>query len=231
MEKAKIILTSKKFIRVVWAVAAFVVVLAIVVAVIFGRPKNDNQSAPIQNDNSVIIDVASGDNLSKILSAQGLNAGEINSIAKLLKDKAGLDGLRANRDKIEISRDAPDAPISKITIMPGPWRRVELSCDGAGAWQCNAFDIERDTRMVYRQGEILDGDSFYLAGVRAGIPAGVLADVYDLLAFEMDFERDVRAGQKFSVVYEENYAADKKIDNGAVVMVSFDEEKFLILML
>lgn len=222
MEKAKIILTSKKFIRLVWAVAAFIVALAIVVVVIFGRQKNDIQIIPAQNDNSVIIDVASGDSLSKILSGQGFNAGEINSIAKLLKDKAGLDGLRANRDKIEISRDAPDAPISKITIMPGPWRRIELSCDEAGAWQCNAFDIERDTRMVYRQGEILDGDSFYLAGVRAGIPAGVLADVYDLLAFEMDFERDVRAGQKFSVVYEENYAADKKIDNGAVVMVSFD---------
>ena len=29
--------------------------------------------------------------------------------------------------------------------------------------------------------------------------SGILVGVYDLLAFEMDFERDVRAGQKFWV--------------------------------
>jgi len=58
--------------------------------------------------------------------------------------------------------------------------------------------------------------------MRAGIPAGVLADVYDLLAFEMDFERDVRAGQKFYVLYEENFANDKKVDNGHVIAVSFN---------
>ena len=69
----------------------------------------------------------------------------------------------------------------------------------------------------------MDGDSFYLAGQRAGIPAGILIDVYDLLAFEMDFERDVRAGQKFWVLYEENFSDGNKIDNGNVLAVSFQE--------
>ena len=40
------------------------------------------------------------------------------------------------------------------------------------------------------------------------------------MAFEMDFERDVRAGQKFSVLFEENYADGKKVDNGRVFAVS-----------
>ena len=221
MEKAKNILTSKKFIRLVWCVAAVVVVVALAVAIIFCGPKERTRT-PVVVDKTVVVNVAAGDTLSKILSVQGISGAEINSIAKILKDKAGVSGLRADRDKIEFVREKTDAPVSKITILPGPWRRVELTCNDTGAWECNAFDIERDTRMVYRQGEILDGDSFYLAGMRAGIPAGILADVYDLLAFEMDFERDVRAGQKFSVVYEENYADGQKVDTGSVVMVSFD---------
>lgn len=222
MEKAKNILTSKKFIRLVWCIAAFVMVVAVVIAIIFGGSKRGTDVTATADDNVVLVNVTAGDTLSKILSAQGISGVEINSIAKTLKNKAGVSGLRADRDKIEFVRAGANAPVSKITVFPGAWRRVELTCNDAGAWECDAFDIERDTRMVYRQGEILDGDSFYLAGVRAGIPAGVLADVYDLLAFEMDFERDVRAGQKFSVVYEENYSDGKKIDNGAVVMVSFD---------
>ena len=222
MEKAKNIITSKKFIRLVWCVAAAVVAVAFVLAITFGGTKKHESISPTAGNNVLVVDVTAGDTLSKILSAQGIGGAEINSIAKVLKDKAKLSGLRADRDKIEFVRNTPDAPVSKITVMPGPWRRVELTCDDAGAWKCDAFDVERDTRMVYRQGEILDGDSFYLAGIRAGIPAGVLADVYDLLAFEMDFERDVRAGQKFSVVYEENYSDGQKVDNGSVVMVSFD---------
>jgi murein DD-endopeptidase MepM/ murein hydrolase activator NlpD len=224
MEKAKNIITSHKFVRAVLCLAGALVIVAIVVALIFGRGNNGTGTESIVPDNTTVVEVKSGDSLSKILSAQGINHNDINAIASILKSKAGITGLRADRDKIEIVResDATDAPISKIVIVPGPWRRVELTCDEAGKWDCNAIEIERDTRLVYRQGEILDGDSFYLAGMRADIPAGILADVYDLLAFEMDFERDVRAGQKFSVVYEENYNGAKKVDNGSVIMVSFD---------
>lgn len=224
MEKAKNILTSHKFVRAILWLAGILAILAVAVVLVFGRRGRNVDIEPVIPDNTTIIDVKSGDSLSKILSSQGINHNDINTIAKVLKDKAGITGLRADRDKIEFVResDATDAPIEKIVVVPGPWRRVELTCDDAGKWDCNAIDIERDTRLVYRQGEILDGDSFYLAGMRADIPAGILADVYDLLAFEMDFERDVRAGQKFSVVYEENYHDNKKIDNGSVIVVSFD---------
>ncbi len=222
MEKAKNIILSRKVVRSVLWLAGILVVVAIVLAITF-KPRTNKDVVPVVPDNTVVVSVASGDTLSKILSAQGIGGTDINKIADVLKTKAGITGLRADRDKIEFMREkGPDSAVSKITVVPGPWRRVELTCDDGGIWNCNAIDIERDTRLVYRQGEILDGDSFYLAGMRADIPAGILAEVYDLLAFEMDFERDVRAGQKFSVVYEENYSDNVKIDNGAVVAVSFD---------
>ena len=222
MEKAKNILTSHKFVRAVLWLAGILAVAAVVTLLVFGRRMDDAQTAVAAGDKPVIVSVAAGDTLSKLLSEQGLGHNDINAIANVLKTDAGINGLRADRDKIEFVRDGENSAVSKITIVPGPWRRVELTCDNGGKWQCNAVDIERDTRLVYRQGEILDGDSFYLAGMRADIPAGILAEVYDLLAFEMDFERDVRAGQKFSVVYEENYRDGEKVDNGSVVVVSFD---------
>jgi len=223
MEKAKNIILSHKVIRAVLWIAGILAVIAVVAVLVFGRGGKDADVVAPVPDNTVVVNVMSGDTLSKILAAQGFNGTDINKIADLLKTKAGITGLRADRDKIEFFHEGGlDKPVSKITVMPGPWRRVELTCDDGGVWSCNAIDIERDTRLVYRQGEILDGDSFYLAGMRANIPAGILADVYDLLAFEMDFERDVRAGQKFSVLFEENYSDNKKIDNGSVIVVSFD---------
>jgi len=219
MKKAKDILNPNNLARIVLALAAVLVLVAVLVVVRHYRP--GDASVDNANECRTMVIVASGDTLSGLLTQQGLSHNQINDIARILKSDAGISTLRADADKIEFVRDADDAPVSKIVVVPSPWRRVELTCDDAGAWQCKTIEVERDTRAVYRAGEILDGDSFFLAGSRAGIPAGILADVYDLLAFEMDFERDVRAGQNFSVLYEENYSNGQKIDNGHVLAVQF----------
>lgn len=185
-----------------------------------GMPRAHTPAQTIENKTVVV--VASGDTLGKILVDQGLNNSDVNQIADVLKKNAGISTLRADNDKFEFVRNGDDAPVSKIVLIPSPWRMVELTCGENGGWNCNTIEVERDTRAVYKSGEIENGDSFYLAGIRAGIPAGVLIDVYDLLAFEMDFERDVRAGQHFSVLYEENFAHGAKVDNGHVLAVQFE---------
>ncbi|MDE6250789.1 MAG: peptidoglycan DD-metalloendopeptidase family protein [Alphaproteobacteria bacterium] len=219
MKKAKDIITSNLLTRIVMGLAILLTIVAIYVVVT--KPTN-NKPIEAKSECKTVVVVTSGDTLSQLLSAQGIGHNDVNAIAQVLKSDAGISTLRADRDKIEFVRDNTGDPVSKIVIIPSPWRQVELTCDNAGAWTCKTHDIERDTRVVWRGGEILDGDSFYLAGQRAGIPAGILVDVYDLLAFEMDFERDIRAGQKFSVLFEENYAADgTKVDNGNILAISF----------
>ena len=220
MKKAKDILNTANLTRMVLALATLLTIIAI--ALVVTRHTSSPARVHRGKECTSVVVVASGDTLSKLLLEQGLTHNDVDVIAKTLKKEAGILTLRANSDKIEFTRPTDSEPVSKIVVIPSPWKQVELTCDGAGAWNCKTVDIERDTRAVYRAGEILDGDSFYLAGQRAGIPASILADVYDLLAFEMDFERDVRAGQKFWVVYEENFSDNQKIDNGRVLAVSFD---------
>ena len=218
MKKAKNILNMRNLVHVVIIMAAFLAGIA--AALVIAK----NSGVGIHNDSdshTVVVDVASGDTLTSLLTDQGFTNADVLVIADVLKDGADISSLRAERDKIEFIRPEPDADVSQIVIIPSPWRRVELTCNDAGDWECKTVDIERDTRAVYRTGEIMDGDSFYLAGARAGIPDGILAEVYDLLAFEMDFERDVRAGQHFSVLYEENFSDGKKIDHGRVLAVQF----------
>ena len=218
MKKAKNILNMRNLVHVVIIMAAFLAGIA--AALVIAK----NSGVGIHNDSdshTVVVDVASGDTLTSLLTDQGFTNADVLVIADVLKDGADISSLRAERDKIEFIRPEPDADVSQIVIIPSPWRRVELTCNDAGDWECKTVDIERDMRAVYRTGEIMDGDSFYLAGARAGIPDGILAEVYDLLAFEMDFERDVRAGQHFSVLYEENFSDGKKIDNGRVLAVQF----------
>ena len=217
MKKAKDIITTTNLTRIVLALATLLSLIAIFLVVTRHTPSQMHS----RNECTSVVVVSSGDTLSELLLAQGLSHNDVNEIASVLKKDAGISGLRADRDKLEFVRPDDNSPVSKIVVVPSPWRQVELTCGESGAWNCNTVDVERDTRAVWRGGEILDGDSFYLAGQRAGIPAGILIEVYDLLAFEMDFERDVRAGQKFWVLYEENFSDGSKIDNGNDLAVSF----------
>ncbi|MBR5153352.1 MAG: peptidoglycan DD-metalloendopeptidase family protein [Alphaproteobacteria bacterium] len=218
MKKAKIIMNATNLTKMVLALA---VVLSLV-AVLLVVSKQDKKEYTESAESKTVVVVAAGDTLSELLLAQGLNHNDVNVIAAALKKDADITTLRAERDKLEFVRLDDNGPVSKIVVVPSPWKQVELTCDNTGKWNCNVMDVERDIRAVFKHGEILDGDSFYLAGQRAGIPAGILIDVYDLLAFEMDFERDVRAGQKFSVMYEENFSDGKKVENGHVLAVSFE---------
>lgn len=163
--------------------------------------------------------VKQGDTLTKLLSDNGLSAIEIDEISKILKKDADVTILRADSDKIVLKKDKENN-IKKIVVIPSNWKHVELKKEN-DTWCSKIVNIDKNVRFVYKTGEIKEGDSFYLAGMRADIPAGILAEVYDLLAFEMDFERDVRAGQDFSVLYEENYSGDNKVENGRVIAVSF----------
>ena len=205
--------------RVVLGIAILMIVVAVGV-VCFYKPARE---AVFSHESHTVVEVKSGDTLSKILSAQGFSIQDINTISKNLKKDADFTTLRAGRDKFDFVRENEDAPISKIVIENGPWNKIEIDCGTPDTtWQCQKIEIARDTRVAYKHGEIAQGSSFYLSAMEAGIPEGIILDVYDLLAFEMDFERDIRAGQKFYVLYEENFASDKKVDNGHILAVSFD---------
>jgi murein DD-endopeptidase MepM/ murein hydrolase activator NlpD len=233
MEKAKFIIkkmnagvvkSCKKLgnVNVLSRVILYIAICMIVVAVgviCFYRPARE---AVFSHESHTIVEVKSGDTLSKILGSNGFSMRDIDTISKNLKKDADFTTLRAGRDKIDFVRADENAPISKIIIENGPWNRIEIDCGTPDTWQCQKIEIERDTRISYKQGEIAQGSSFYLSAKEAGIPEGIILDVYDLLAFEMDFERDIRAGQKFYVLYEENFASDKKVDNGHILAVSFD---------
>ncbi len=44
--------------------------------------------------------------------------------------------------------------------------------------------------------------NLYLSGIEAGLPAGKLMEMFDLFAFDVDFQRDIYVGDKFNMVYE-----------------------------
>jgi murein DD-endopeptidase MepM/ murein hydrolase activator NlpD len=194
-----------------------VLLTVIALSITFSRIPEKNRGP-----HEIQVAVRGGDTLSGLLTAQGLSSADVHNIAAALRRDHRIRAIRANSDQLIFVRTAPDAPVHKVILVPSPWRQIKIERgEGGNAWTTRLIEVEREIRIVRRSGEIRHGDSFYVAGMRAGIPPGILADVFDLLAFEIDFERDIRAGQQFSVLYEEHFAEGERIRNGAVVKISF----------
>ena len=134
--------------RVVIGVA--LVLVLVVLILLFVRRDGDVPGITADGVHTSVVVVASGDTLSKLLTDQGFTNAQVLEIAKVLKSDADITSLRAARDKLEFVRPDADSPVSKVVIIPSPWRRVEITCTPDGVWQCNTIDIQPDKRAVYR---------------------------------------------------------------------------------
>ena len=141
MKKAKNILNTTNLTRMVMALAILLTLIAVFLVVTRRAPASRSRVA---DECRTVVMVTSGDTLSQLLTAQGLSHNDVNDIAKVLKANTGITTLRADNDKIEFLRTDDNAPVSKIVVVPSPWKQVELTCTD-GSWDCKTIDIERLT--------------------------------------------------------------------------------------
>jgi murein DD-endopeptidase MepM/ murein hydrolase activator NlpD len=66
-----------------------------------------------------------------------------------------------------------------------------------------AETIEHPLTLDVAAAESVIENSLFLAGESAGVPPGVLANLIQIYSFDVDFQRDIRSGDGFTVMYEQ----------------------------
>lgn len=75
------------------------------------------------------------------------------------------------------------------------------------------------TRLAYATGRI--EHSLYEAGQAIGLPDTLIRKLADIFGWDIDFALDLRAGDSFSVIYEQGYWFGRKIVDGPIVAAEF----------
>lgn len=65
-------------------------------------------------------------------------------------------------------------------------------------------------------------DSLYLAAERENMPAATILSLIRALSYRVDFQRDIRAGDRFKAMYAQDFASDGAIQDGAVLYAELD---------
>lgn len=120
-----------------------------------------------------------------------------------LRDVTNLRRLQRGQE-VRIKTDA-DGTVKSLRMRDSFDEEavVTAAADGFKA-ERKAIPTVSLTRLV--EGEITD--SLYLSAQREGLPTAVIVELIRLMSFDVDFEREIRTGDKFQVYFERRYAPD-----------------------
>lgn len=176
---------------------------------------NNFQDATLSEQDWQTIIVNRGDNLSSMFLRLGLGAQELQDILDL------------------------GAPAAKLThLMPG--QQIKVKIDDNKELQELVYDVdekslhilreqdrlqaidvkhELETRVSYATG-IIDG-SLFEAAQESGLSDNMTLEMAAIFRWDIDFAQHLRAGDSFTVLYEEFYLAGEKVRNGEILAAEF----------
>jgi murein DD-endopeptidase MepM/ murein hydrolase activator NlpD len=105
--------------------------------------------------------------------------------------------------------DLPSAPIGKLLALsysPSIDHDITVSRGANGAF--TAQDVHKTLEAKYHRAGATIDSSLYLAAMQAGIPADIVVKMIHMFSYEVDFQRDIKPGDSFEVLYNYYYTPD-----------------------
>ena len=153
-----------------------------------------------------------GDTLPGFLSRLGIADEEVAVLAR-------MRALQALRPGYNAAADVTDAGgLRALSFLTARDTLVQLEREGEG------FRASEERAALYTQVAMKSGvvqSSLFGASDTAGIPDSVAMQLADIFGGDIDFHRDLRKGDQFTVVYEVHHLAGRPVRAGRVLAAEF----------
>ena len=158
--------------------------------------------------------VRNGDSLYLIFNRKGLSQTDLHHLLASGEDGKKLKRLRPGQS-IGFTRDA-DGRIARFHHEVDQLTTVQFTRSGDG-FTSRVVTREYDRRVAVKNAVI---ESSLFAAAR-GAPDPVVHQLVDVLEWDIDFARDLRKGDTFSLLYEELYIDGRPVRAGNVLALEF----------
>jgi murein DD-endopeptidase MepM/ murein hydrolase activator NlpD len=150
-----------------------------------------------------------GDTLAALLSRAGASNKEAHAAISALKKHFNPRKFRQGQEvRVAYLPDGPDmvtkaariGAFQGFSLKPNLTTEVNVLRDEKGDF--TSFVSERPLTTELARAEGVIGSSLYVAGKKAGLPNSALAELIRAYSWDVDFQRDIRKGDGFQVMYE-----------------------------
>lgn len=146
-------------------------------------------------------EIAKGESLALLLSRAGVAWSEINPITAVVNDVFNARRLRAGQSvKLFYAPDAGGVRLTGLAFRADPGASVTVSRTSAGSFVARELQVPT-TFDVARLVATVDG-SIYQAALENGATEKEVAALADAFAYDVDFQREVRPGDQFELLFE-----------------------------
>ncbi len=160
--------------------------------------------------------VASGDSLALIFSRLGLSARLLHQITHSSKEAAELTNIKPG-ESVRI-RMGSDGRLQELIYQSDAIHTMHITPDG------DSFKTDNQVKQVEKRvGYVSDSitSSFYLSAQKAGLSDALIMDLATIFGWDIDFALEIREGDRFTVVYEEEFLDGSRFGNGKIIAAEF----------
>ncbi|MBF0110871.1 MAG: peptidoglycan DD-metalloendopeptidase family protein [Magnetococcales bacterium] len=213
------------------------------------EPKQDSSDASERDQPQVTVAPDAAGNRGTSVDDTSKRQRTVNSVAIKVKQGDVLTGILAARNidentAMEIARSCKPVYDLARMLQPGKILNVDLSSEGlllalsypvddeSIFWLRNdgqGFVPKIEKKVFNSRTEIISGairtdGSLFAAGSRAGLTHSQLATLVNMFEYDIDFARDIRVGDSFSVVREVKFHEGKRAGEGRILAAEFTNQ-------
>lgn len=188
--------------------------LAAPVSLPASQPISESEIAPVQ-DEWKIITVASGDSLSLIFDRLKISPAVLHAIVTSDTETATLKNIMPGQ---ELRFNIEDGTLRALEYDKDIVTTLHVERDGEAY---SSTIIKHELRKNVLEARATIDSSLFIAGQRAGLSDNLIMQLVAIYGWDIDFALDIRKGDSFSVIYEEQYKDDIKVSEGPILAAEF----------
>lgn len=155
--------------------------------------------------------VEKGDTLSEILAQAGASEDAVPAVMAALKPVFDPGSIRAGqaltltfgRPAFADARAGAGPQLLSLAFKPSIERDIQVHRTDGGGYEAKEI-IRKLTERIDRSAGVIRG-SLYQSAMASGMPEGAINDLIRVFSHDVDFQRDIKAGDKFDILYTRHY--------------------------
>lgn len=166
------------------------------------------------------VKVKPGDNLSLIFPRVGLTSRDVYNVAQLGKDVKPLLNLKPGQTiRFGFSPEVSEKNILKqLDLKLNQTTNLLVKATETG-FEAQTTTREVENRQTHAFGQI--ESSLFEAGIKANLSDKLIMELAYMFGWDIDFALDLRVGDSFKLIYEEDYLDGDKIADGDILAAEF----------
>ena len=154
-----------------------------------------------------VIHISSGETVAGVLQDVGLSGVDALNIVKAMSEHFDPRDVRAGQTlEVRVEPGQEGLEFESLKMKIDPIKEVVVSKKAENDFQAKIVE-----RPVYVHVDAVNAsidNSLYSSAAHAGIPASVVSEMIRIYSYQVDFQRDIKQGDKFEILYETYKTAD-----------------------